>query len=105
MDCRLILRGVATSEPSDSARIVTVKENEFGDANKVMIPTSITGKFINTTDFVTFDYDFDLKSTCFYIDWDQTNKTWAYGIATDPKLLQKKIKSFENTLVKFNFMG
>ena len=63
--------------------------------NHVLVSRSTTGKFYDTTNFI-FDYNLDLKTVCFYMDWDEANKSWKYGVATEPKDLKKNIKSFED---------
>jgi hypothetical protein len=46
--------------------------------------------------------DLDLKTACFYMDWDTRNKSWKYDMATDSNELKDRIGSFKETLVNFD---
>jgi hypothetical protein len=45
--------------------------------------------------------DLDLKTACFYMDWDPKNESWKYDISVDWNNLKKGITSFKKKLVKF----
>lgn len=96
-DCRIILRGVKITEPSPSTKTIIVKKGKHGIDNQVSIAGSTTGTFYDTTNFIP-DYYVDLKTACFYMDWDQNNNSWKYDIATEAKDLKKNIKCLEDAL-------
>lgn len=97
--CRIILRGVKVTESSPSTRTVTVKKGKYGINNKVSVAGLTTGTFYDTTNFA-FDYNLDLKTSCFYMDWDQSNSSWKYDVATQQKDLKKNIECLEKALTK-----
>lgn len=101
--CRLIVRGVTIREASPLGRTITVKEDETGQINSIVsVQPNSTGNYVDTTNLNVLDYNLDLKTACFYINWDIKNKRWTYELATDKQLLIQKIESFENALVNFN---
>jgi hypothetical protein len=82
--------------------VIDLKSNR-----KVTLPEWASGGFIDIT-HIFFDaekltlIELDLKTSCFYMDWDGDNQTWKYDVATDPNKLKENIKYFEDTLRSFN---
>ncbi len=92
-DCRTVRLTVATP----STRTVTL-----GMDNQISSPESTTGSYLDTTDEKRFVYSLDLKTACFYVDWNENNKDWKYRIPTQPKDLKKYIKCLEDALASNN---
>jgi hypothetical protein len=72
----------------------------LGHDNQISILESITGTFLDTTNVNRFVYNLDLKTACFYIDWDKNNKDWEHRVSTNPEDLKKYIKCLEDALEK-----
>jgi len=99
--CRLISRGVTIYQAGLSNRTIFVKKDKKGQiGGSVSVQKDTTGKFIDTTNLYSLD-NLDLKTACFYIDWDIKNKNWNYDLATDRQQLKRNIKTFENALLNF----
>jgi hypothetical protein len=106
-DCRIFMRGIKVTEDLTSAKIetealtsaksITIKRGKQR-YDKVSVPKSTTGSFFDTTNVNIFDYNLDLKTACFYIDWDRDN--WKYDAAMGPEDLKKNIKCLEDALAK-----
>ena len=101
-NCTTITRGIQVSSPFPSSKTVRIKDDQI-----VSIPSGLTGGFFDVTHFSldlehkTFAH-LDLKTACFYMDWDNTNKNWNYDIAIEPNDLRLKIEHFQQTLVQFS---
>ena len=101
-ECSMITRGIRISDPNPSGQTIDLKSNRI-----ISIPKGITGSFADTTD-IFFDaekstfIELDLKTSCFYMDFDRDNKTWKYHISPDEKQLKENLKRFEKRLDKFN---
>jgi AbiV family abortive infection protein len=99
--CRSIFRGVTIYKAGLSNRTIFVKKDKKGQiGGSVSVQKGTTGKFIDTTNLYSLD-NLDLKTACFYIDWDIKNKNWNYELATDREQLRRNIKTFENALPNF----
>jgi AbiV family abortive infection protein len=72
----------------------------IGQDNIISIPESATGTFLDVTNPNKFVYSLDLKTACFYIDWDKTINDWKYDVVTQPDDLKKYIKCLEDALEK-----
>lgn len=62
------------------------------------IPAFTTGCFIDTTRGNIIEFDF--KTACFYIDWDNEGKMPSFELEVDKNQLDKIIKLFEDTIEK-----
>jgi hypothetical protein len=98
----LIPPGIRLSTPNPSGKTVNLKSG-----SKIAPIKATTGTFTDTTHISndakrgTF-LDLALKESCFYLDWDEDNRTWKYDVATDPNKLKENIKYFEGTLSSFD---
>ncbi len=97
--CRVIVRGVKVKEASSITRTVVTKKKRFGLGNKVSVPHDCTGVF-GDTQVSIFDYNLDLKTACFYIDWDENNYSWKLDVVTGKEDLDKNIECFEEALTE-----
>jgi len=82
-ECSINPRGISISIAIQSGQVIDLKSNR-----KVALPEWASGGFIDTT-HIFFDtekltlIELDLKTSCFYMDWDVDNQTWKYDVATD----------------------
>ena len=60
------------------------------------VPPFTTGFFTDTSRGTKIEFDF--KTACFYIDWDDENRVPTFEIAVDGKQLGTIIKSFETAV-------
>jgi hypothetical protein len=101
-ECSFNPREIRISTAIQSRRVIDLNSNR-----KIVPGDWTTGSFVDTT-HIYFDtekltlIELDLKTSCFYMDWDEDNQTWKYDVATDPNKLKKNIKYFEETLRSFN---
>jgi hypothetical protein len=101
-ECSLIPPGIRLWTPSPSGKTVNLKSG-----SKIAPIKGTTGTF---TDISHTSYhakrgtflDLGLKESCFYMDWDEDDRTWKYDVATDPNKLKENIKYFEETLSSFD---
>ncbi|MGB6533339.1 MAG: AbiV family abortive infection protein [Candidatus Nitrosopolaris sp.] len=99
--CSMIARGIRISSPNPSGQVIDLKSNRT-----IYIPRGVTGSFADTT-HVFFDskkstfIELDLKTSCFYMDFDEDNGTWKYDISPDRRQLKANVKLFESKLAKF----
>jgi hypothetical protein len=128
--CSMFSRGIKVSTPFTSNKIISVSQNkkvvvgsgqtgEFLDTTNIDIehvtkafrdPEKILRNLrkcdIDQTALHEFDLiafvDLDLKTACFYMDWDTRNKSWKYDMATDSNELKDSIGSFKEALVNFD---
>lgn len=102
LECSHISRGIKISTPLPAGKIINLGSNRL-----ISTPKNATGAFVNMTNF---HYDPELrtfiekalKTLCFYMDFDEVNKTWKYDIATDENQLRENIKRFEERLANYN---
>jgi hypothetical protein len=100
--CSFIPRGIRITTPIGSGITTDLKSNRT-----ISVLGMQTGSFVDTT-HIHFDpkymtiFEFDLKTACFYMDFDKHNKRWKYDISTDAEWLKKNIKRFEETLDSFS---
>ncbi|MGB6528932.1 MAG: hypothetical protein WBF33_12570 [Candidatus Nitrosopolaris sp.] len=45
--------------------------------------------------------ELNLRTSCFYMDFDEDNRTWKYDISPDQRRLKANVKLFERKLAKF----
>lgn len=101
-ECSHITRGIWISRSNPSGKLI-----EIGSNRSVFTPSNLTGGFSDTTHIhfdtknITF-FDMDLKTACFYMDFDKVDETWKYDIFPDKAQLKKNIKQFEETLDNFS---
>ncbi|MGB8036199.1 MAG: hypothetical protein WCF03_20480 [Nitrososphaeraceae archaeon] len=101
-ECSHITRGVWISRPNPSGKVIKIGSNR-----SVFTSSNLTGGFSDTT-HIHFDtenmtfFELDIKTSCFYMDFDKDNKTWKYNIFPDKAQLKKIIKRFEETLNNFS---
>ncbi|HEX7178835.1 MAG TPA: AbiV family abortive infection protein [Nitrososphaeraceae archaeon] len=69
---------------------------KIGRNLKVSVPPFTTGFFTDTSRGTKIEFDF--KTACFYIDWDDENRVPIFEIAVDGKQLGTIIKSFETAV-------
>jgi AbiV family abortive infection protein len=74
------------------------REYKIGKNRKMSIPAFTTGCFIDTTRGNIIEFDF--KTACFYIDWDDDNKMPSYELEVNRNQLDKIIILFEDTIEK-----
>lgn len=96
-DCRITMRGIKISEAFPSTKTVTIKRGKQR-YDKVSVLQGATGTFSDSSNTSIFDYNLDLKTACFYMDWDMDN--WKFDAATGPQDLKKNIECLENALAK-----
>jgi hypothetical protein len=95
--CRVISRGVKIStNASTKSRTI-----EINSSRKLSIPPGLTGTFTSIGSNSNYKQDIELKTACFYIDWDHRNRTWKYDIATDTSQLRDYIEYFKDALNTF----
>jgi hypothetical protein len=88
-ECSWITRGVKISTPIPSPRVL-----DLGSDRKVSPIRGTTGIFSDSIapfydqEKMTF-IEVDLKTLCFYMDWDKINKTWKYDVSPDQEQLKK----------------
>jgi len=101
-DCRIKFRGIKITQHLSSGKSITIKKGKQGPYDQVYVPEGLTGTFTNTTNTNAntntniFDYNLDLKTACFYMDWDRDN--WKFDAAIAPEELNKNITCFEGAL-------
>jgi hypothetical protein len=94
----MIPTGIRVSTTSPSTKTI-----QLGSGRKISHIGGTTGAYIDTTHIfydeekMTF-IELKLKESCFYMDWDEDNKTWKYDVATDSDQLRKKVEYFEERL-------
>lgn len=94
-DCQIICVGLRfISNNSEKARTYTVGRNF-----KVNVPPLATGFYSDVTGGSKIEFDF--KTACFYIDWDQNNKAPSFEIEVDAKQLENNIILFEKSVEKY----
>lgn len=100
-ECSMITRGIRISTPIPS-QIIDLKSDR-----RIFILEGVPGSFTDKT-HIFFDIEkstfieLELKTSCFYMDFDRDNKTWKYDISPDEKQLKENLKRFEKRLDKFN---
>jgi hypothetical protein len=97
-ECSRITRGISLSVPVSSGRVI-----DLGSNRKIVPTKDTTGSYSDTlTPFFDPKYntyfEMDLKTSCFYMDFDVDNNTWKYDISTDEDQLKENIKRFEERL-------
>ncbi|HJR84091.1 MAG TPA: AbiV family abortive infection protein [Nitrososphaeraceae archaeon] len=97
-DCGIIPRGIIVTQASPSKNTVITKKQKHGRIDQVSTAEMTTGTHYDTTKRNIFDYNFDLKTACFYMDWDPKNNSWKYAITIEPQNLMKKITHIEDAL-------
>jgi hypothetical protein len=98
-----IRRAIIINNPSDKDRPVRVEKGKItGNKIDIRVGKYLTGLFENTTNINAIDYNLDLKTSCFYMDWDLDNKDWRYKIVPDKNNLLKCIDAFEESLKDFD---
>jgi hypothetical protein len=99
--CSMITRGIRIFSPNSSGKAIDFKSNR-----RIFIPEGVTGSFADTT-HIFFDLkrstfiELNLKTSCFYMDFDKDNITWKYDICPDQRQLKANVKCFERKLAKF----
>jgi hypothetical protein len=99
--CSMITRGIRITSPNTSGKVIDLKSNR-----RIFILEGVTGSSADTTK-VFFDskrstfIEIDLKTSCFYMDFDKDNRTWKYDICPDQRQLKANVKRFERKLAKF----
>src|SRR2546428_2883388 len=97
-ECSINPRGIRISTAIQSGKVIDLNSNR-----KIAPIEWTTGSFVDTT-HIYFDtqkltlIELDLKTSCFYMDWDGVNQSWKYDVSTDPDKLKKNIKYFEEAL-------
>jgi AbiV family abortive infection protein len=71
----------------------------LGRKLKVSVPAFTTGFVSDVTRGSILEFDF--KTACFYIDWDNDNRHPTFKIEVDTKRLDKNIRLFEKVLENF----
>jgi hypothetical protein len=80
-ECSMITRGIRISTPFPYMKTIDLKSDRI-----ISIREWATGSFADTTD-IFFDteksafIELDLKTSCFYMDFDRDSKTWKYDIS------------------------
>jgi len=95
--CNVFFRGVKITKAFPTTKTIKIKKNKYGLESKVSIGKGTTGSYYDTTTGI-FDYNLDLKTSCFYIDWDENNNSWKFDVVTQKADLDKNIKCLENAL-------
>jgi AbiV family abortive infection protein len=98
-DCRVIVRGVIINEASSVTRTIKTTKKKYGLDNQVSVLKGSTGTFSDTQVSI-FDYNLDLKTACFYIDWDENDKSWKLDVVTGKEDLNKNINCLEDALTR-----
>jgi hypothetical protein len=68
----------------------------LGKNSKLSIPAFTSGFFTDATRDSKIEFDF--KTACFYIDWDNKNRRPSFPIAVDDEKLNNNIELFEKTI-------
>jgi hypothetical protein len=100
--CSMITTGIRITSPNPSGQAIDLKSNRT-----IYMPKGVTGSFADTT-HVFFDskkstfIEVNLRTSCFYMDFDEDNGTWKHDISPDKNQLKANVKRFESKLAKFN---
>jgi hypothetical protein len=97
-DCGIIPRGIIITQGSPSEKTIIIKQQKHGRIDQISNAEWTTGTFYDTTKRSIFDYNLDLKTSCFYMDWDPKNNSWKYDITMEPQNLKRNIKCLEDAL-------
>jgi hypothetical protein len=87
---------------SPKAQTFTIK-GPFGDAPLSVGPYQ-SGIFESSTDIPSRDVDFNLKTACFYVDWDEVNRMPKYLLTANREQLAYNIKRVRDNLAQFDFI-
>ena len=68
----------------------------LGKNSKLSIPAFTSGFFTDATRDSKIEFDF--KTACFHIDWDNENRRPSFPIAVDEEKLNNNIELFEKTI-------
>jgi AbiV family abortive infection protein len=96
--CRRLSRIIEiTDNASKAVRIFEVKKNGI-TIGSIMVPAHLSGTFEDP--FIPKQtVDFDLKTACFYIDWDYTDGNWKFILPPDKEQLVYNIERMKKQLL------
>lgn len=86
---------------------ITIKSNTSLESKKitltsrgdsVTLPPGLTGKF---SMIGTFPTNFDMRMSCFYLDWEDTKKTWKYKPYILSDSISRGVWKFKKEIYKF----
>ena len=63
-----------------------------------------SGLFESSTHVPSRDVEFNLKTACFYVDWDEVNRVPKYLITANKEQLAYNIKRVKDNLAQFDFI-
>lgn len=90
-----IFRGIRIKASDISSNPKTIYLSEDHNVS-ITTSSNASGTYYDTTHTSSqIDYwNRDLKTTCFYMDWDEINKSWCYDIVIDYEVLKNNIDNF-----------
>ena len=97
-NCGIIPRGIIVTQASPIKKTVITKKQKHGRVDQISNTEWTTGTSYDTTRRNIFDFNLDLKTGCFYMDWDPKNNSWKYDITMEPQNLKKNIQCLEDAL-------
>jgi hypothetical protein len=93
---------------SPAIEITTNKNSEFGQEivikrdgiqiGRISRAPNTTGIFQDTTKIPDRSVDIDLKTACFYIDWDNTDGNWKFILPPDKEQLVYNIERMKEAV-------
>lgn len=87
---------------SPKVQTFTIK-GPFGNVPVSVAPYQ-SGLFESSTHVPSRDVEFNLKTACFYVDWDEVNRVPKYLITANKEQLAYNIKRVKDNLAQFDFI-